>query len=161
MARTRRRICPEAEELSGRARRDARAGSVTVEMAIVAPILILLLFGIIEMGLLFRNYLVLGTACREAGRVAGLGKGTSTITAQAKNSAPSLNPDLITVALTYSVGGGSFVSLGNTPEGSNNAPAGSQIKVALSYPHTFIAPLVTHNGVNTMTLHATAVVVRE
>ena len=44
-------------------------GTATVELALVAPILIALMFGIIEMGLLMNHVLSLKQAAREGARI--------------------------------------------------------------------------------------------
>jgi Flp pilus assembly protein TadG len=50
-----------------------RQGLATVELAIVLPLLVLMLFGIMEMGLLFKDVLMLQQGVREAARSAALG----------------------------------------------------------------------------------------
>ena len=55
-----------------RERRSCRGQSM-VETALVLPIIILLLVGIIDFGLLFNNYIVLSNATREAARKAAVG----------------------------------------------------------------------------------------
>lgn len=56
-------------------RREHRScrGQSMVETALVLPIIILLLVGIIDFGLLFNNYIVLSNATREAARKAAVG----------------------------------------------------------------------------------------
>lgn len=49
-----------------------RKGAVSVEMALVMPILLVVMFGIIEFGQLFFVRLTLGNAAREGARVATL-----------------------------------------------------------------------------------------
>jgi Flp pilus assembly protein TadG len=147
-----------------------RAGSVTVEMAIIAPILVLLLFGTVEMGLLFKDSLTLDQACREAVRVAAVGDTTSDITTRAEAAAPTLNSAKITVTQqyrTYSSGTWSaWTTLGNnTGDTANNAPSGSQIEISLSYPHTmitggFFSSIVTP-GTNTCTIKSSMVMMHE
>jgi Flp pilus assembly protein TadG len=145
-------------------------GSVSVEMAIIAPILVLLLFGIIEMGMLFKDSLTLSQACREAVRVAAVGDTTSDITTRAKAAAPALNTATITVTQqyrTYSSGTWSaWTTLANNSAGTaNNAPSGSQIEMTLSYPHTmitggFFSSLVTP-GTNICTIKTHMVMMHE
>ncbi len=78
-----------------RRRRGQPAGTVSVEMAMVAPILITLLFGIIELGLIFRDTMTLNQAAREGVRVAAVGAPTSTILARLQGAAPNLSPDAL------------------------------------------------------------------
>ena len=127
----------------GRRGASRQAGSVTVEMAIIAPILVLLLFGTIEMGLLFKDSLTLSQASREAVRVAAVGDTISDITTRAKAAAPALTSANITVTQQYRTYSGgtwsAWTTLANNAGGTaNNAPSGSQIQVTLSYPHTLI-----------------------
>ena len=48
-------------------------GQSLVETAIVLPIVLLLVMGIIDFGLLFNNYIVISNASREGARKAALG----------------------------------------------------------------------------------------
>jgi Flp pilus assembly protein TadG len=47
-------------------------GATLVEMAIILPLLLMLVFGIIELGMAFRTYLSVNNATRDASRVAAL-----------------------------------------------------------------------------------------
>jgi len=141
-------------------------GSATVEMALVAPILIFLLFGIVDMGLLFRDTLVLGTACREALRVACVGCSTAEISSRAVSAAETLVTASIGVQMSYrQTPADSWTTLSDTSDGTNSAPSGSQVRVTLAYPHTLIfgpiASMFGDNGSQTKTLHATMVARRE
>ncbi|MCZ7532990.1 MAG: pilus assembly protein [Acidimicrobiia bacterium] len=51
-------------------KRDGEQGAALVEMAIVLPILVLLVFGIIEFGMAFNKRLTIGNATQSAARVA-------------------------------------------------------------------------------------------
>lgn len=152
------------------ARLRPRGGSLSVEMAIVAPILVLLLFSTIEMGLLFKDSLSLNSACREAARVAAVGAPTTEITARARAAGTTLVTSNISVTQqyrTYSNGVWSaWTTLGNNTAGTaNNAPSGAQIKITLSYPH----PLVTGSlfaslaasGTNVVNVRGSMVMMRE
>ena len=57
--------------MSRRLRKD-ESGAAAVEFAIVLPVLLLLVFGIIEFGLLFNRYITVTHAAREGVRVASL-----------------------------------------------------------------------------------------
>ncbi len=58
-----------------RRRRDAR-GAVAVEAALVTPILMIFVFGIIEMSLLMRDHVALSSAVRVGGRTASANAGS-------------------------------------------------------------------------------------
>jgi hypothetical protein len=55
----------------------AKKGQAVVETALVLPIVILILMGIIDFGIMFNNYIVLSNASRECARKAAVG-GTDT-----------------------------------------------------------------------------------
>ena len=145
-------------------------GSVTVEMAIVAPVLILLLFGIIEVGLIFKDAVSLNSACREGVRAAALGSGTTEVTNRVQAAATGLTGTSVTVDTyyrTYSSGTWSSWTLlaagGATP---NAAPTGAQMRVTLGYPHRLIAGgffpgMMTDPQNRTLTIHANLVMRRE
>ncbi len=66
-------------------------GSVTVEMVLVTPILLTLLFGIIEFGLIFKDVAILKQATREGTRTAAVGATTTQIISQAQARAVSMH----------------------------------------------------------------------
>ena len=71
-------------------RRDER-GAQAVEFALVLPVLILLLLGIMEIGLLFNQQAMITQAARAAARSMALHNAPSDARAAAKNAATSLN----------------------------------------------------------------------
>ncbi len=68
-----------------------REGTASVEMAIVMPLLIILLFGILEIGLMIKDYLGINQVAREAARVAIVGSSMSVIDARATTAAPTID----------------------------------------------------------------------
>jgi len=122
-------------------------GVVSVEMALVAPILIVLLFGIIEFGLVIKDYLGINQAAREAARTAVVGGTLSAIDARLDGSAPTIDTEQISRTYEYrtfseSTGTWSdWLSLTNVGSGSdiqNCAPEGAQVRVSVSYPHALV-----------------------
>lgn len=67
-----------------------RGGLAIVEFALVVPILLTLLLGIMEFGWLVRNSLTLSNAAREGARVASLGRTTTDIRTRIQNSVGTL-----------------------------------------------------------------------
>jgi len=156
--------------LKGRVQRRITWGSLSVEMAIVAPILILLLFGMIEMGLLFKDALTLNSACREAARVAAIGASTADITARARAAATTMNGSQITVTQQYRTYTGGvwsdWMTLGDSAAApTNNAPSGAQIRITLTYPHPLVTGALFKSladpGTSTVTVRASMVMMRE
>lgn len=145
-------------------------GSLSVEMAIVAPVLILLLFGTMEMGLLFKDSLSLNQACREAARVAAVGAKTTDVTIRARAAATTLIAASVTIAQEYRTytGGvwGPWTALGLSTDGTaNNAPSGSQIRITLTYPHSLVTGALfaslANPGTNVVTVRSRMVMMRE
>jgi len=133
---------------SGRFGEMRRRGAVSVEMALVAPVLIVLLFGIVEFGLVIKDYLGINQAAREAARTAVVGGTLLAMDARLDGSAPTIDTSQISRTYeyrTFSESGGiwsGWMPLANVGSGSdtqNNAPEGAQVRVSVSYPH----PLLT------------------
>jgi len=73
---TARRLAP-AGGPAGRLRGDQ--GSVIIELAFVAPLLIILVLGVVEFGTVFRNQTIVTSATRQAGRVESQSSSTLTV----------------------------------------------------------------------------------
>ena len=96
-------IPTESQHPPRKSHQPGRVGSVTVEMAILAPLLIFLMFGMVDFGLVLKNQFVLSSACREAARVAGIGSPTAQIIARAASAAATLSKDPITAVRGYPI----------------------------------------------------------
>ncbi|RNC28976.1 MAG: hypothetical protein AWM53_00896 [Candidatus Dichloromethanomonas elyunquensis] len=75
-------------------------GQAVTELALVLPIFLLLVFGVIEMSRLGYSYLTLNNAVRSGARVAGLGGLDSDIANTVKGSAPLFDSTHITIQIT-------------------------------------------------------------
>ncbi len=75
-------------------------GQSLVETALILPVLLLLLTGIIDFGLLFNSYLVVSNASREGARQAAVGKTDAQIRSAAANAAASLDHDRLEIEIT-------------------------------------------------------------
>ena len=123
-----------ASRLRGRADRDER-GVAAVEFAIVLPLLILLVFGIVEFSVAYNRQQGLHAAAREGARVAALPQTTAGDIDTRVRSALSgvLSPSEITAA-TVTV----------TPSGSqpcNAAPRGTHVVVTVAVPDQLSIPM--------------------
>lgn len=151
-----------------RASRSARRGSLTVEMALVAPTLVMLLLGTVEGGLVMKDSAMLTSAAREGTRMAAVGATTADIVARVRAAAPTLRPADITVTMQYRTLEGGTPSAWTTlaDEGTKNvAPTQSQVMVTATYPHALstgmlLAALVTP-GTNVVPLKSSLVMMRE
>ena len=101
-------------------------GQAIVEMALVLPIFLLLLFGIFEMSIIGYTYISLNNAARAGARVASVGGSDLDITTTIQN-AVVLNNSSLTINIT-------------PPE--NQRQSGQDVTVNVSYPVQIIVPLL-------------------
>jgi Flp pilus assembly protein TadG len=105
-------------------------GAELVEFALTFPLLLLVVLGIMDFGLLFQQYGVITNAAREGARVAVL-PGYTAADAQAR-VAQYIDAAILTqgAAVTTTVSGPQQVSIG--------ASCMSTMTVTVTYPHTFV-----------------------
>ncbi|WP_442544829.1 TadE/TadG family type IV pilus assembly protein [Arthrobacter sp. KN11-1C] len=82
--------------------RSSERGAVAVEFAILAPLLIMLLLGIMEFGRAYNVQVSLSNAAREGVRVMAISNDQTAAKTAAKNVAVSLNPQLADANFTFS-----------------------------------------------------------
>lgn len=105
-------------------RRTSERGAVAVEFAILAPVLIMILLGIVEFGRAYNAQVSLSNAAREGVRVMAISKNVSSARTAAKAAAVSLNPPLADSNIAFSAAPASA---------SSPCPTGSQMTVTISY----------------------------
>lgn len=101
-----------------------RRGAAIVEMAFAIPILLVIMFGVIDFSVYANNTLKLANATREGARAAATGKNIATIKERVtKFAAPlSLSGGDGSIKVEVSSDGGStYSSLGDTATGTQNA----------------------------------------
>lgn len=99
-------------------------GAAAVEFAIVLPLLLLLVFGIVDFARAYNAHISLSGGAREGARVLALGTGDPEATTKA--AAPSLPADEITVT---------------TDPADCSTSAGLPAKVTASYQYAYITPI--------------------
>ena len=77
-----------------------KRGQAIVEFALVLPVFILILVGIMEFGLVFHQYLVVTSASREGARVAALGGTDAEVSAVVTAAVGNINKGLLTTAVS-------------------------------------------------------------
>ncbi|MGX9900233.1 TadE/TadG family type IV pilus assembly protein [Arthrobacter sp. SA17] len=82
--------------------RTSERGAVAVEFAILAPVLIMILMGIMEFGRAYNAQVALTNAAREGVRVMAISNNQTAARTSAKNAAPTLNPALVDSNITFS-----------------------------------------------------------
>ena len=113
----------------------SQGGAVAVELAFLASLILLLLFGVIEFGRLFNAQIVLTHSAREGVRVLAITQDPSAASDVVRNSATSLDPAQISISSTACV-------------------VGDPVELTASYPFELRIPIV---GTQTLTLDSTGV----
>jgi Flp pilus assembly protein TadG len=100
-------------------------GSVAVEFALLLPVLLLIIFGVIDFGRAINAQISLTQAAREGARLDSLGYSSSAVTTRAQSAANGLSPITVTVSSSCPTGAGS----------------GVDAVVQTSYSFSFITPV--------------------
>ena len=111
----------------------ADTGSSAVEFALVVPMLVLLLVGIVEFGRAYNVQNTLSAASREAVRAVALSSGAATplaVATRAVTSNTSTVSGTVAVAVTFWNGG--------TATTATSCASGLDVHVVLSYPFTLL-----------------------
>ncbi len=138
----RKRQIQTIQQRSLRVRR-RRSGVALLEFALVVPMLLLLVFGILEFGWYAKNSLAVSNAAREGARAASVGRSTTDIDARVRNSLASQGgvAQPITIEMMRDDGDDSngyayIIPLGgDTCSGTtckNDAPMGTMIRIRVS-----------------------------
>jgi len=120
-------------------------GQTAVEFAIIAPILIALLLGVVQAGIAFHNYLSVTDAARAVARKAILVRFNPLTQSQINQIADQASPDLDATQLTATVTA--------DPTDPTFTTAGSTITVTVTYPYhlaLFGIPVVDGTLTSTM-----------
>ena len=98
-------------------------GAVAVEFALVFPLLILVLFGVIEYGAIYNAQLLVTGAAREAAREMAVTGSAGSATSAALAAAPGLVPELTSGDIDFSTG---------------SCAPGTDVTVTISYAKPFL-----------------------
>jgi Flp pilus assembly protein TadG len=133
-------------------------GAELIELAIVLPIFLLIIMGIVDFGFLFQRYEVVTNAAREGARVGVLSDFTA---AQVQNRAK----DYLKASGLTAAAPAPQVTYSTVPIGAGG-PSISVVKVVVQYPHQFVflgpaAALVGGSSLANITLAASATMRRE
>lgn len=103
-------------------------GAAAVEFALVLPILVVLLVGILEFGRVYNAQIELTAAARQGVRVMAIQNSPTAAKTATEQAAPSLNP-----ALTDSQ-----IAIASSPVNTGLCTPGSTVTVTATYPLTFL-----------------------
>lgn len=101
-------------------------GSVAVEFALLLPVLLLIVFGIIDFGRALNAQITLTQAAREGARLASLGDTTAQVTSRATAAATGLSGVSVAVVSACATGA---------------AAQGLSAEVQVSYTFSFVTPI--------------------
>jgi Flp pilus assembly protein TadG len=105
-------------------------GQTAVEFALITPLLITILLGIIQMGIAFHNYVTITDAARAGARKAIVARFTGGSTATTEQAVRAAASDL------------NQSKLGVTVTPTTLTTAGSTVTVTATYPFTIVIPLL-------------------
>ena len=131
--------------------RRQRRGAALVEFALVSGLLCLLLFGIIEVGLLFGDQALVGAAAREAVRSAAVGDPTATAKSRGVSGGAGLALSAASIVLEKSVDGAVWVALGDTGAKNDALSNVSLVRATVTYSHPLVTSFVFTGSVKTLT----------
>jgi Flp pilus assembly protein TadG len=123
-----------------------RRGAALVEFAIVAPLLLALVFGIIESGLLIKDDLAIQHAAREGARSAAMGDTTSAIIQRIEDSSPAARLTASNITLEKStLSSGGWAALGDSGS-QNDAVSGGCVRVTVTLGHQWLTGLFSSSA---------------
>ena len=120
-------------------------GAAAVEFALLVPILLIVVFGIVDFGLLMNSSSLVSNAAREGARVGSL-EGTQKASEDAAKAAmtgligtiPGPGTGLVAACTTST---GTCTGWTGT-SGTTAAPAGGTVTVTITYNYTWLTPIV-------------------
>ena len=114
-------------------------GQALVEFAIILPVLLLILLGIIEFGLMLNSYLTIQNASREGARLGIVGGTTDEIKSNVVSVSPNLNADDLSVTVS--------------PDDADRN-SGDTLTVTVNYYYHTTVPIISNILNNIVTLKA-------
>ena len=136
-----------------------RCGQTLVEFAIVLPMALIMIVGIIELGVLVNQHLVLANAAREGARTAAVGRTTSSIQSRVLVLCTGVTVSPSDIQIQFSNNdGSSWSALGNAGTGNAAAP-GDLVQVTIEHPYNDLFSLIP--GLSNHTIEKSVVMRRE
>lgn len=136
------RLRGRAEDGSLALLRDGEQGQSLVEAALVFPVLLLIMTGILSFGLAFNNYLILTNAVGAGGRALAIARGNTTDPCATASSAVSSAASLLTssnIGYSWNFNGTSYTgtscsSSSTTTGAAGNLVQGQTAQITVTYP---------------------------
>jgi TadE-like protein len=112
-------------------------GAVAVEFALIFPVLLLLVLGILEFGYGYHSWDVTQNSAREGARVGAVDSSVADIVARVRGTSDLLDQDKLTVTVECQRAGGPFGACG----ASDSWVEGDIVRVTVVYTYDYITPL--------------------
>jgi Flp pilus assembly protein TadG len=128
-----------------------RRGAALVEFALVSGLLCLLLFGIIEVGLLFGDQALVGAAAREAVRSAAVGDPTATAKSRGVSGGVGLSLSAANIVLEKSADGVVWIALGDAGAKNDALSNINLVRATVTYSHPLVTSYLFTGGTRTLT----------
>ena len=103
-------------------------GQALIETALVLPIIILILMGIIDFGLMFSNYFIVSNASRDAARNAVVGQSDVQTQALIANMTSTLNQEKIKITIYPA---------------DSLRKKGDEVSITIEYDNTLLTPIIS------------------
>ncbi|MDP2871772.1 MAG: pilus assembly protein [Bacillota bacterium] len=117
-----------------------RRGQAVVELALIIPVLLLLVLGVVEFGRLFNAYMTVQHAAREGARLGILGATDNEIMNRVLQNTVTLDPAQVVIGIAPAAG---------------SRPSGSILTVSVSYNFRVLMPLLSSVVGSTIPITAT------
>ena len=104
-------------------------GQALVEFAIILPIIMLLIMGIFQFGMMLNAYITIENASREGARAGIIGSSDAEIETLIISTSPSLEPERLTVTIT--------------PDETRRI-AGNTLTVKVTYDYKLTVPIISN-----------------
>jgi Flp pilus assembly protein TadG len=139
-------------ETTTRRARDQR-GAVAVEFAIIVPVLLLLVLGILEFGFGYHAWDATQNAAREGARLGAVSPDVAEIEARVRGTTSFLDQTKLTVTVECGLTGGTFAACSSNP---NDWDEGDIVRVTVEYTYDFLTPLPAFTGMGSQ-MHMSSV----
>lgn len=116
-------------------------GQSLVELALILPLIVIILFGVLEFGRIFHSYMIITHAAREGARIGAVGKNDTEIIARIRESAPLAKAD-------------THLQIDKIEPSFNARTPGLPLTVEVTYDVELITPLLSDIIPNPITLRS-------
>ncbi|WP_098461672.1 TadE/TadG family type IV pilus assembly protein [Propionicimonas paludicola] len=121
----------------GKPAQTSERGAAAVEFALVLPVLIVMIFGMVDMGMAINAQAIVGNAAREGARAASFSGADTTAT---NNAISRASASLIGTAPTTNITCQTMVSGTPTAIACSSVSPGDSVQVKVSYTYKWITP---------------------